>query len=208
VLDADALNLIAANPALHKIVAQRTAGTVMTPHPLEAARLLHISSAEIQADRVAAARRLAHTYHATIVLKGSGSIIADLQNHIAINPTGNPGLATAGTGDVLTGIIGALLAQGWSESDAAIGAVWLHGNAADELVGLHGKEKIAQWHQHALSGNMEPLVAELLTEHYDPAYKRSIQRNFNQYDQAQLLELTGIDMESLESAARQLSASL
>lgn len=78
----------------------------------------------------------------------------------------------------------------------------------DCLVGLHGKEKIAQWHQHALSGNMEPLVAELLTEHYDPAYKRSIQRNFNQYDQAQLLELTGIDMESLESAARQLSASL
>ena len=134
VLDADALNLIAANPALHKIVAQRTAGTVMTPHPLEAARMLRISNAEIQADRVAAARRLAHIYHATIVLKGSGSIIADLQNHIAINPTGNPGLATAGTGDVLTGIIGALLAQGWSESDAAIGAVWLHGNAADELV--------------------------------------------------------------------------
>ncbi|MEO8407706.1 MAG: tRNA 2-selenouridine(34) synthase MnmH, partial [Oxalobacteraceae bacterium] len=77
----------------------------------------------------------------------------------------------------------------------------------DCLVGLHGKEKIAHWHQHALSGDMESLVAELLIEHYDPAYKRSIQRNFNQYDHAQILELTGIDTESLQSAARQLTGS-
>ena len=134
VLDADALNLIAADPGLQQTLALRTATATMTPHPLEAARLLEISSAEIQADRVDAARRLAHTYRAIIVLKGSGSVIADAQNNIVINPTGNPGLATAGTGDVLAGIIGALLAQGWPEWEAAIAAVWLHGKAADELV--------------------------------------------------------------------------
>ncbi|MEO8598444.1 MAG: NAD(P)H-hydrate dehydratase [bacterium] len=134
VLDADALNLIAADPALQQTLALRTATTIMTPHPLEAARLLGISSAEIQADRIAAAGRLARTYHAIIVLKGSGSIIADPQDNIMINPTGNPGLATAGTGDVLAGIVGALLAQKWPDWEAAIAAVWLHGDAADELV--------------------------------------------------------------------------
>lgn len=134
VLDADALNLIAADPALQQALVLRTATAIMTPHPLEAARLLGIPSADIQADRIAAARRLAHKYHAIIVLKGSGSIIADPQDNIVINPTGNPGLATAGTGDVLAGIIGALLAQGWPEWEAAIAAVWLHGTAADELV--------------------------------------------------------------------------
>lgn len=77
----------------------------------------------------------------------------------------------------------------------------------DCLVGLHGKEKIARWHLHALSGDMESLVAELLAEHYDPAYKRSIQRNFDQYGQAQILELTGIDFDSLQCAARQLTES-
>lgn len=135
VLDADALNLIAADPALQHALVLRTATAIMTPHPLEAARLLGIPSAAIQADRIAAARRLAHTYRAIIVLKGSGSIIADPQDNIVINPTGNPGLSSAGTGDVLAGIIGALLAQGWPEWEAAIAAVWLHGNAADELVG-------------------------------------------------------------------------
>ncbi|NMM27840.1 MAG: tRNA 2-selenouridine(34) synthase MnmH [Glaciimonas sp.] len=77
----------------------------------------------------------------------------------------------------------------------------------DCLVRMHGKEKIAHWQLHALSGNMEPLVAELLAEHYDPAYKRSIQRNFNQYGQAGILELTGIDLDSLQSAARYLTGS-
>lgn len=75
----------------------------------------------------------------------------------------------------------------------------------DCLVNLHGKEKIAQWHQYALSGNMELLVAELLTEHYDPAYNRSIQRNFDRFKQARILELTGIDAQALECAARELT---
>ncbi len=137
VLDADALNLIASDPALQQTLALRTAHAIMTPHPLEAARLLGISSTEIQADRIGSVRRLAHTYHAIIVLKGSGSIIANIANshdNIVINSNGNPGLATAGTGDVLAGIIGALLAQGWPERESAIAAVWLHGSAADELV--------------------------------------------------------------------------
>lgn len=75
----------------------------------------------------------------------------------------------------------------------------------DCLVGMHGREKIARWHSYALSGNMEHLVEELLTDHYDPAYKRSIERNFNQYGQAQILDLTDIDINSLQSAARQLT---
>lgn len=166
VLDADALNLIANNPGLQKTLTQRTATAIMTPHPLEAARLLNMNSTEIQADRIAAARRLAHRYQAIIVLKGSGSIIADPQENIVINPTGNPGLATAGTGDVLSGIIGALLAQGWPEREAAIAAVWLHGNAADELVA-------------AGQGPIGLTASELI-----PYVRRSLNRLSNQYGAA------------------------
>jgi hydroxyethylthiazole kinase-like uncharacterized protein yjeF len=134
VLDADALNLVAAETGLQQTLAQRSGGTILTPHPLEAARLLGISSAEVQADRPRAARTLARLFNATVILKGSGSIIAEANGNIVINPNGNPGLASAGTGDVLAGICGALLAQGWPPADAALAAVWLHGRAADMLV--------------------------------------------------------------------------
>jgi hydroxyethylthiazole kinase-like uncharacterized protein yjeF len=134
VLDADALNLIAVEPALQQKLTQRGQSTLLTPHPLEAARLLAASSADIQADRPAAARELARRFNAIIVLKGSGTVIARANCDIVINPTGNPALATAGTGDVLAGICGALLAQHWPAWEAALGAVWLHGNAADVLV--------------------------------------------------------------------------
>jgi hydroxyethylthiazole kinase-like uncharacterized protein yjeF len=134
VLDADALNLIAADQALQELLMQRGSATIMTPHPLEAARLLSMSSAGIQADRLAAARKLAARFGATIILKGSGSVIAQAGNGVVINTTGNPGLATAGTGDVLAGICGALLAQNASEWQAALAATWLHGKAADILV--------------------------------------------------------------------------
>lgn len=136
-LDADALNLIALEPALQQLVAQRRhsgLATVMTPHPLEAARLLGSSAADIQFDRLKAARTLAQRFNAVVVLKGAGSIIARPDGDTVINPTGNPALATGGSGDVLSGICGALLAQGWSDWHAAIGAVWLHGSAADLLV--------------------------------------------------------------------------
>lgn len=134
VIDADALNLIAHSTSLQAVLTQRVSPTLMTPHPLEAARLLAIGSAEIQADRLQAARRLAHSFNAIVVLKGSGTVIADRHGHVAINPTGNPGLATAGTGDVLAGICGALLAQDWPAWEAALAAVWMHGQAADELL--------------------------------------------------------------------------
>jgi ADP-dependent NAD(P)H-hydrate dehydratase / NAD(P)H-hydrate epimerase len=134
VLDADALNLLAADSSLQQLVAQRTGATVITPHPLEAARLLGISSAKVQANRPEAARSLSRLLNALVILKGSGSIIAEANGNIVINTTGNPGLASAGTGDVLAGICGALLAQGWPAAEATRGAVWLHGRAADMLV--------------------------------------------------------------------------
>lgn len=134
VLDADALNLIAAEPALQQMLMRRSPVTLMTPHPLEAARLLATSSAAVQANRLAAARKLAGKFAAIVILKGSGTVIARADKTIAINTTGNPGLATAGTGDVLAGICGALLAQDWPGWEAALAATWMHGHAADILV--------------------------------------------------------------------------
>lgn len=134
VLDADALNLLAAGETLRQQLAQRKAPCILTPHPLEAARLLGSTAAQVQADRPAAARALAQQLSATVVLKGSGTVIAGRDGAIVINTTGNPALATAGTGDVLSGLCGSLLAQGWPEWEAALAGVWLHGMAADVLV--------------------------------------------------------------------------
>lgn len=135
VLDADALNLLAGDRTLADALRASGVPHVMTPHPLEAARLLGCTVAEIQRDRLGAARALAAAWQSTIVLKGSGTLIAAAgADSIAINPTGNAALATAGTGDVLAGMIGALLAQGMAPKDAACAAVWIHGRAADHLV--------------------------------------------------------------------------
>jgi len=135
VLDADALNAIARDTALKSLLharANRGAITVLTPHPLEAARLLGSDVAAVQADRLAAARALASRFEAVVVLKGSGSVIvAPGQVVPCINATGNARLATAGTGDVLAGMIGAALATGRPPFDAAREAVWRHGNLAD-----------------------------------------------------------------------------
>lgn len=133
VLDADALNLLAGRPDWQRLLAQRPSPAVLTPHPLEAARLLGRTAADVQADRVAAAREIALKYGVITVLKGSGTVIDD-GRRTYVNPTGNAGLATAGTGDVLTGIIGALLAQGMPPLEAAAAAVWVHGKAAERLV--------------------------------------------------------------------------
>jgi len=134
VLDADALNLLSASDTLRVQLAQRKAPCILTPHPLEAARLLGVTAAEVQADRPAAARALAERLAATVVLKGSGTVVAARNGTIVINTTGNPALATAGTGDVLSGLCGSLLAQGWPEWEAALAGAWLHGMAADDLV--------------------------------------------------------------------------
>ena len=135
VIDADALNLMAQQPALHALCSGRgDVPTLLTPHPLEAARLLACSVADIQADRIKAARKIALRYTAVVILKGSGSIIAHPDGRVVVNPTGNPGLASAGTGDVLAGVCGALLAQYRDPWLAALAAVYYHGAAADALV--------------------------------------------------------------------------
>ena len=133
VADADALNLIAASTTLQQAAGQRAALTVLTPHPAEAARLLGCTTAEIQADRVKAACEIATRYRAFAVLKGNGSVCAMPDGKWFINTTGNPGMANAGMGDVLTGIIAALVGQGAEAKNALLAAVHLHGAAADEL---------------------------------------------------------------------------
>jgi hydroxyethylthiazole kinase-like uncharacterized protein yjeF len=134
VLDADALNLLAQEPIMRRAVPRRTAPTVITPHPAEAARLLGVSTGEVQANRIAASLTLAQRLRCDVVLKGAGSICASADGRWRINTTGNPGLASAGQGDVLTGMVAALIAQGASAPDALAAAVHLHGAAADALV--------------------------------------------------------------------------
>lgn len=132
VLDADALNAIAAEPALGRQLRRRASRpTVLTPHPLEAARLLQSTVGQVQSDRLQAARTLAAEFDCTVVLKGSGTVVASPAATPGINPTGNALLATAGTGDVLAGLIGAALARGLSAETAARLGVHHHGALAD-----------------------------------------------------------------------------
>ena len=134
VLDADALNLVARDTALRAAVRARTAPTLITPHPAEAARLLDTDAHRVGADRLAAAHALAGHLNASVVLKGAGSVLAYADGGFDINGSGGPALATAGSGDVLAGMVGALLAQGVAPRDALRFAVCLHGAAADRLV--------------------------------------------------------------------------
>ncbi|HET8746228.1 MAG TPA: NAD(P)H-hydrate dehydratase [Ramlibacter sp.] len=134
VLDADGLNAIAADAQLQSALqarGHRGAPTVLTPHPLEAVRLLGEGTKAVQADRIAAARELARRFASVVVLKGSGTVIAAPHGAVRINPTGNARLAIAGTGDVLAGWIAARLAVGEDAFEAASAAVYLHGLAAD-----------------------------------------------------------------------------
>jgi len=137
VLDADALNLIAGDASLATALGRRSAPTLATPHPAEAARLLRTNVESVQRDRLASAAAIARTLSAEVVLKGRGSVIANAEGRFAINCSGNPALASAGSGDVLAGIIGALLAQGIEATVALRLGVCLHGAAADALV-AHG----------------------------------------------------------------------
>ena len=134
VMDADALNLVAVYPPLRAALAARSAPTVLTPHPAEAARLLATDTASIQRDRVAAALTLASELNAHVVLKGAGSVLAHPDGTWDINASGNCALATAGSGDVLAGQVGALLAQRLDARTALRYAVCIHGAAADALV--------------------------------------------------------------------------
>jgi hydroxyethylthiazole kinase-like uncharacterized protein yjeF len=138
VLDADALNLVAQDPSLAQRLAGRAAPAALTPHPLEAARLLGVTTSDVQADRCTWAVQLATRLNAAVVIKGAGSVVAAPDGAWSINATGGPALATGGTGDVLAGVVAALLARGIATADALRLGVWLHGRAGDLWHAHHG----------------------------------------------------------------------
>lgn len=156
VLDADAINAIARNTSLGSLVAariERGQPTVLTPHPLEAARLLGTDVVHVQANRLNAAKQLAAKFRCVVVLKGSGTVVYSPGQIPHINPTGNAQLATAGTGDVLAGMVGAHMAAGADAFGAATGAVYAHGLAAD------------LWQHQMHSGSCTTLTASALARH-------------------------------------------
>jgi len=156
VLDADGLNAVARDTQLQTLLRARAARgwpTILSPHPLEAARLLNCDTAGIQADRLEAAHRLAAQFQCVVVLKGSGTVIAAPGEIAVINPSGNARLATAGTGDVLAGMLGASLAAGLPAFEAACSAVFRHGQLADDWAARHPGQ---------------PLTASLLAENHQP----------------------------------------
>ncbi len=130
VLDADALNTLSGTPNWWK---QLTTDAILTPHPGEMARLTGVSVDEVQSDRAGIATKAAAEWHKTVVLKGAYTVIATPDGQSRISPWANPGLASAGTGDVLTGVIAGLVAQGLSLADAAACGVYLHGKAGDAV---------------------------------------------------------------------------
>ena len=132
-LDADALTILAEDPALARSCRDRDVATILTPHPGEASRLLHSTTEAIGRDRTGSAREIARNYQAIVILKGHGSVIAQPDGQAWINATGHAGLATAGTGDVLSGLIGALLAQGVDALMAAREGPRIHGLAAERV---------------------------------------------------------------------------
>ena len=136
VLDADALNCIADNPGILK---KRKSDIIITPHPGEMARLCGITAEEVNADRAECARKFAKKYGVITVLKGSGTVIASPNGQALLNTTGNSGMATGGSGDVLAGMTAGLLAQGKSAFDCAAAAVYLHGLAGDFAAEKLGK---------------------------------------------------------------------
>ena len=146
VLDADALYAMAGH---NEILAAAGGLAVLTPHPGEMARLTGLSVKQIQTDRLGSARRAAAEWNSIVVLKGSRTVVAFPDGDLYVNPTGNPGMATGGTGDVLAGMIAALIAQGLSSHDAAVLAVYLHGRAGDlaaagRIVGMTALDLVEQ----------------------------------------------------------------
>ncbi len=137
ILDADALWHLA---GFMDVLKDTAAPLILTPHPGEMGRLLGISAVEVQRDRIGIAREFAREYGCWLVLKGARSLVAAPDGRLFINTTGNPGMATAGTGDVLCGMIGAFVSQGLSPLDSCIAAVYLHGEAGDSAAGEKGEE--------------------------------------------------------------------
>jgi hydroxyethylthiazole kinase-like uncharacterized protein yjeF len=139
VLDADALNVCAAQESLRQRIPR---GSVLTPHPLEAARLAAVEVAAIEGDRLGFARALANKLGAVLVLKGAGTVVAEPDGRTWVDDHATAVLATGGTGDVLAGLIGALLAQGLEPYEAARSGVFLHGEAGTRLSFLRGRAGI------------------------------------------------------------------
>ena len=139
VLDADGLNAAAQLLAEGKVLPHPAGELILTPHPGEMARLAGLSAAEINADRENIARRCAKAWDAVVVLKGSRTVVAAPDGRACVNPTGNPGLARGGSGDVLAGMLSALLACGLPAYEAAACAVYLHGAAADRAAAVRGE---------------------------------------------------------------------
>ena len=156
VLDADALHIIAKRPDLRSILHTRNAATVCTPHPGEAAHLSGCSTADIQEDRVAAVGKLTKKLNSSVVLKGAGSLCATRDGNLYLNKTGNPGMSSAGMGDVLSGMIAAFIAQGLHADEALLLAVYLHGAAGDALaeqqatIGMSATE-VTEWSRWLLN---------------------------------------------------------
>jgi len=161
VLDADALNILALRPDLVNDLRNRKAAAVLTPHPGEAARLLDCKIKEVQADRIAAVQKLAQKFACSAVLKGADSLCATRDGRLFVNQTGNPGMSSAGMGDVLTGMIAAFIAQGMSADAALLLAVHLHGAAGDALaeqqaaIGMTATE-VTEWARWLLNQWMQP----------------------------------------------------
>lgn len=138
-VDADALTALAGSP---ETLASAPAPRCLTPHPGEMARLLGVSAAEVQRDRIETARGLAAAWGVHVALKGAGTVIAAPGGRVLVNPTGNAGMASGGTGDVLTGIVGAFLARGLDAEPALAAAVYVHGLAGDVAAERVGEESL------------------------------------------------------------------
>ncbi len=156
VLDADALNMLAMRPDLRSLLIARKTPSVITPHPGEAARLLGISTEEVQSDRPTAAQQLAKRMNCSVVLKGAGSLCVTSEGKTWLNNTGNPGMSSPGMGDVLSGMIAAFIAQGLSTDNAMLLAVHLHCAAGDALaaqqasIGMTATE-VTEWSRWLLN---------------------------------------------------------
>jgi len=135
VIDADGLNNLADNP---EILKQGKSDIILTPHPGEMARLTGTTPKEVQQNRISCARQFSEKYNIHLVLKGARTLTAHPDGHVYINPTGNPGMASGGMGDVLTGMVAGFISQGYPPQTAARMAVYLHGDAADKLSGSMG----------------------------------------------------------------------
>ncbi len=157
VLDADALNLLSSQEGLLKALRALQVPVILTPHPGEAARLMKTTIAEVEQNRLKVARQIAAEYNAVAVLKGRHTVIASPQGDARVNPTGNRGLATGGTGDILSGILGGLLAQGLSAFDAASTGVYLHGLAGEKASRRLGPDGL-------LATDLLPILPRLLRQ--------------------------------------------